>query len=345
MKTIYLIFLGFFYCHMALGQLSFSETRLRDRTLNEGISSMIRGEYVMAEVRLSECLELDSTFAPAYFQRARIWLEWGEIEDALDDLDMALLLDPGMGEACFYKGYILYGSDTTGLDAELFDKAILNGFKDPWAYYFRAITRFREGLEGMAMNDLNTAIDLREDFALAYHERAGIKRLAGDLQGSHFDYQTALEYQPYFPLAYNNMGSVKMLLGDYQGAIADYTQALEQDPELAIALNNRGYALYYMGNMDAALQDFNEAIAVGDSMAIASLNKASLMAKQNKHELALQLLDGIVQNYPGEALLYLNRGLIRELTGDLNGACEDWNRAKELGSGDVDAYLKECNEL
>ena len=70
------------------------------------------------------------------------------------------------------------------------------------------------------------------DFALAYHERAGVKRRIGDLQGSHFDYKTAIEYQPPFPLAYNNMGSVKILLGDYEGAIEDYTTALEQDPEL-----------------------------------------------------------------------------------------------------------------
>jgi hypothetical protein len=44
-------------------------------------------------------------------------------------------------------------------------------------------------------------------------------------------------------------------------------------------------------------------------------------------------------------VLYLSRGLIRELTGDLNGACEDWNRVKELGSAEADEYIKECNDL
>ena len=45
-----------------------------------------------------------------------------------------------------------------------------------------------------------------------------------------------------------------------------------------------------------------------------------------------------------DAAIYLNRGLIRELSGDLEGACADWSRAKELGAEDADAYLKECNK-
>lgn len=344
MRLIFLL-LGFYSAQMVSGQLTFSESRERDKLLNEGISLMIRGEYQMAEARFSECLGIDSTFAPAYVQRGRIWLEWGEVDEALQDLDTALMLDPEMGEAYFYKGYILYGTDTTGLDAELFEMAIDKGFEDAWAHYFLALCRIRDGKEGMALNDLNTAIEIREDFALAYHERAGIKRAAGDLQGSHFDYQTALEYQPRFPLAYNNMGSVKMLLGDYQGAIEDYTQALMLDPELAIALNNRGYARYYMENVDGALQDFDAAISLNDSLPVATLNKASLMARQNNLDVALQLIDEMVEAYPDEALLYLNRGLIRELTGDINGACDDWHKVKELGSGEADAYIKECDEL
>jgi hypothetical protein len=53
----------------------------------------------------------------------------------------------------------------------------------------------------------------------------------------------------------------------------------------------------------------------------------------------------MVDSNPGLAVLYLNRGLIRELTGDLQGACEDWMKVKELGSAAADEYIKECNEL
>ncbi len=342
-KTIVLTLIGFCIMPVVMGQLSFKEKRQRDKSLNEGIAHIIHEEYELAAVKLTESLELDSTFAPAYLLRGKIWIEWGAMEDALDDLELAIRHDPELGEAYFYKGYVLFGTDSTGADFRLFSEAISHGFTDPWAYYFKALTEIRDGKDGMALNDLNDAIEMNTEFALAYHERAGVRRRRGDLQGAHFDYQTAIEYQSHFPLAYNNRGSVKILLGDYEGAIEDYTVALEQDPELVIALNNRGYARYYMGNLEGALHDFDAAITKSRNFPMPFLNKASLLAKQNSVIPALSLLDDVLEEYPEEALLFLNRGLIRELSGDLNGACEDWNYAKQLGAKEADNYLTECN--
>ena len=138
---------------------------------------------------------------------------------------------------------------------------------------------------------------------------------------------------------------MKILLGDYEGAIADFNKALEQDPELAISLSNRGYAKYYLGDLDDALLDFNDALSLNGDLTDVLLNKASLLASLDQVIPALELLDGIIEESPEDATLYLNRGLIRELSGNLNGACEDWSRAKELGAEQAEAYLKECKNL
>lgn len=221
--------------------------------------------------------------------------------------------------------------------------AISNGFNNPWSYYFRALIEIRDGRDDLAMDDLIRAIELKEDFALAYHERAGIKRRGGDYQGAHFDYQQAIASDPDFALAYNNRGSVKLQMGDYQGAIEDYSMALELDPELYIALNNRGYARYFTEDKDGALLDFNAAITGGTGFASAKLNKASLLAEQGELLPALQLLDECLEDFPEEAQLYLNRGLVRELNGDLQGACEDWHRALELGAEEASDFVNECD--
>jgi tetratricopeptide (TPR) repeat protein len=341
-KYLLLVIWAFLAVPVLYGQLSFSERKLRDKTYNEGIAYIQQGQYELAAASFMQCIELDSTFAPAWLQKGRILIEWGVMEDALAQIDTALFFNPEMGEAYFYKGYVLYGIDTTGMDRSLFDQAISQGFTDPWAYYYRGITSIREGLYESALEDFNKAIGLREDFALAYHERAGVKRKLGDLQGAHFDYQQALAYQDDFALAYNNMGSVKILMGDYEGAIADYSKALELDPSLYIALNNRGYARYYTEDVEGALKDFNAAITNSEHFAQARLNKASLLAGQGQLEPALSLLDGTLEEYPDNALLYLNRGLIRELLGDPEGACTDWYRAQALGAEEAAEYLKEC---
>jgi tetratricopeptide (TPR) repeat protein len=266
------------------------------------------------------------------------------MNEAMSHLDRALTYDPGLGEAYFYKGYLLYGQDSTVTDMGFFSQAISQGFNDAWAYYFRAICEIRDGKAETAMNDLNTAIDIKQDFALAYHERAGLKRLEGDLQGSHFDYTRVVEFDPEFALAYNNRGSVKILMGDYMGAISDYSMALELDPGLFIALNNRGYARYYTEDTEGALKDFNAAITNSELFTYPRLNKASLLAGQGQLEEALSLLNGIMDEQEEDALLYLNRGLIRELMGDPDGACTDWARALELGAEEAVEYVKECDQ-
>jgi len=343
MKRIFLIFImGLVIGPMVFGQLSFSEKRLRDKAYNEGITYIQQDQYELAFASFTECTDLDSTFAPAWLMKGRLYLEWGAMDEALSHVDLALSYDPGLGEAYFYKGYMLYESDTTGMDRGLFDQAISQGFGDAWAYYFRAITEIRDGKDEAALNDLNTAIEINESFALAYHERAGLKRLLGDLQGSHFDYSKAVELQPDFALAYNNRGSVKILMGDYIGAIDDYSQALDLDPGLFIALNNRGYARYYTDDAEGALKDFNAAITNSEQFTYPRLNKASLLAGQGQLEEALSLLDNIMEKHPDDAMLYLNRGLIRELMGDPEGACADWASALELGAEEAVEYVKEC---
>ena len=342
-KNLLFIVTGLITCQLVYGQPSFTERRLRDKTLNEGITHIQQQEYELAAASFTVCLDLDSTFAQAWLLRGQVFIEWGIMEDAMDELDMALYYNPALGEAYFYKGYILFGADTTGDDRSLFDRAISNGYQEPWSYYYRALSEIRDGMDAQAMNDLDRAIDLKEDFALAYHERAGIKRRGGDFQGSHFDYQLAIAHEPGFALAYNNMGSVKILMGDYNGAIKDYSMALELNPELVIALNNRGYARYFTEDKEGALQDFNAAITNGAHLASAKLNKASMLAGQGQMVPALRLLDETLLEHPDEAVLYLNRGLVRELTGDLNGACEDWHRAIELGADEANEFINECS--
>ena len=134
-----------------------------------------------------------------------------------------------------------------------------------------------------------------------------------------------------------------MQMGDYSGAIEDYSMALKLNPELSIALNNRGYARYFTEDKEGALLDFNAAITSGTQMSSAKLNKASLLAEQGQMLPALQLLDLTLEENPDEGLLYLNRGLVRELTGDLVGACEDWHRAIELGIEEAREFINECD--
>jgi tetratricopeptide (TPR) repeat protein len=86
------------------------------------------------------------------------------------------------------------------------------------------------------------------------------------------------------------------------------------------------------------------AISLEKEFAEANLNKSAVLAGREEVEAALSLLDGAIEDNPDISLLYLNRGLIREMRGDLKGACEDWQTASGLGAEEANEYLKECND-
>ena len=56
----------------------------------------------------------------------------------------------------------------------------------------------------------------------------------------------------------------------------------------------------------------------------------------------MKMLDEVTRENPEEGILYLNRGLVREMSGDVIGACADWNKALELGQQQAVEFLKEC---
>jgi tetratricopeptide (TPR) repeat protein len=193
-----------------------------------------------------------------------------------------------------------------------------------------------------AINDFTAAIDLKPNYSLAYHNRASAKRAIGDMQGALYDYRLAVTYENNFPLAFNNMGSVKIALGDYEGALSDYSVAIKLDPQFYIAYNNRGTAKYFLGQVDSALIDFNAAIALQQNYLPAMNNKAAGLSKSSAYAESISLFDKIIQSDNAFGKAYLNRGLVRELTGDLQGACSDWKKAFELGIKEAEKYLKEC---
>jgi tetratricopeptide (TPR) repeat protein len=70
----------------------------------------------------------------------------------------------------------------------------------------------------------------------------------------------------------------------------------------------------------------------------------NVYAKKGEYEKALEQYDQVIFSLPGYAIAYLNRGLTKELLGDLQGACSDWKLAFDLGIQDAKNYLKECDQ-
>ena len=54
--------------------------------------------------------------------------------------------------------------------------------------------------------------------------------------------------------------------------------------------------------------------------------------KKKEYETALEWANKAVKMDQQNADAYVNRGMIKEMSRDMIGACEDWHKAKDLGS-------------
>jgi tetratricopeptide (TPR) repeat protein len=119
------------------------------------------------------------------------------------------------------------------------------------------------------------------------------------------NFNKAISLNPKYSLAYYFRGVVKHKLKDYSGAIADYTKSIAIDPK-CIYYNDRGISKYQLKDYEGAIADFTKSIELNPSYSCA----------------------------------YFNRGVIKIILNNKNGACEDW---KNAGNGNQNLRYGYCN--
>jgi tetratricopeptide (TPR) repeat protein len=343
MKLAFLILIaGFLLNSLSQAQVSEKNKKESLKAYNEAVNYINQMNYELALNYLEASLSYDENFYDALMLRGKAKVELNKIAAALLDFQQASMLEPSQGEPDFYLAYLNFQGDTNAIVLEHLDAAINKGFKEHQVYYNRGLYKLVTGNFSGAIDDYSDAIDLKKDYAIAYHDRGTAKRELGDMQGALYDYRMAADYDHNFPIAFNNMGSVKIILGDYNGALEDYSVAINLDSTFFIAYNNRGSAQYFLGKLEEANKDFIKALSINEKYNMAMNNNATLLAKNMEYETAIAIFDEIIDESPGFGKAYLNRGLVKELLGDLKGACSDWNMALELGIQEAANYVKEC---
>ncbi|MBM4260306.1 MAG: tetratricopeptide repeat protein [Deltaproteobacteria bacterium] len=146
----------------------------------------------------------------------------------------------------------------------------------------RGLDAQRRGDLGGATASYDEAIRVNPDEAMAFNNRASVRREKGDLDGALADYNEAIRLRPDYAMAFNNRGVTRAAQGDLDGAIADYTEALRLRPDDVLALNNRGTARRYKGDINSALDDYAEALRLKPDLAEARNNRSAARQSEPK---------------------------------------------------------------
>ncbi len=137
-----------------------------------------------------------------------------------------------------------------------------------------------------AIDDLSKAIELKNDFMLAYFMRANtrfklvdyqrnirpeISDMDRNIEQDHKldfemimrDLKRVIELQPDFPFSYYNKANIQATLKDFSAAIINYSKAIEVDQDFAEAYLNRGLTYLFIGEDAKGLADLSKAGELG----------------------------------------------------------------------------------
>jgi tetratricopeptide (TPR) repeat protein len=128
---------------------------------------------------------------------------------------------------------------------------------------------------------------------------------------------------------------------DLEGAIKDYTKAIKLDKNLTNAYFNRGMCEQALKNYKDAYKDFELTTKLDPKLANAFYCKATVLVAQEKYKEAISDLDKTIElelNTPNALSL---RGQVKAQLGDKIGACEDFNKAKQIGDKNSEKLLSD----
>jgi protein O-mannosyl-transferase len=152
----------------------------------------------------------------------------------------------------------------------------------------------------------NEFVSENPDYFYGYYGLGGVYDKQKNYTEEIDCFSRCISLNPLFYRAWADRGMAKDYNNDMEGAIKDYLKTIELDPNNDGAYNNLAVDNYKMKKYDVALSYYNKSLAVN----------------------------------PGNAISWMNRGLLHLTLNDTVKACEDFYHARELRYSAVETFIK-----
>jgi len=173
--------------------------------------------------------------AGSYYKIANDYYEKGDYEKAIENYNMAILLNPLFSEAYFNRALSYYQLKNYDKSIADYTEAAELDPKNPIIFNNKGDAYYRKQDYTGAIKDYDKAIMLNPNYLKAYYNRALSYASLEDYEKAVEDFTKVVQLKPDFAEAYHLRGLAYEYSGDIDGAISDYDKALELSPELSEA--------------------------------------------------------------------------------------------------------------
>jgi len=265
-----------------------------------------------------------------YYYRANRFTKVGQLDQALQDLNRLINLDPTRAEAFYNRGRIYYFKHQYGRAIQNFDRAIA-------IFSSLDLTYRNHGTPLVSKEKLQLVIS---SFALMYRNRGQAHHKKEQYQHALRDLDQAIRINPKDAGAYNARGAVYDELKQYSKAIQDFDRAIALAPDNAIYYFNRGHIDAVTGKFNRAINYFGEAIERDPKFASAYSDRGMAYSHSGQHTRALGDFDQAVRFEPGRADVYRDRAFVLNAVGRIEQAIESLGEYIQRKPNSPDIYLR-----
>lgn len=308
---------------------------------------ILQKNYREAERHVKEALDLDSTYADAYYCRGRYYFHRNLFNSAVRDFQMAIDLKIAEPEQVYVAlGRVHLKNWEQQNDPDEFDLAMAalklatkHNRSYIFAYMERANAYRMNHQPSEAIADYTTIIeDLKVEQPEVYVNRGLAYMEAGDELNALEDLNKGINLDDKRAVAYINRGIIHEHQGNLLQSLADFTKAIELQNEArqptAQAYNNRGIVKGKLGLYDEAIEDFEEALRLDSRYAEAYNNLGEMYLRLTQFATAEKLFTDALQLSP-DSIHFYNRGLVRLTTNRFEDAILDFTEALKRDPNNV----------
>ena len=221
--------------------------------------------------------------------------------------------------------------------AEYFTRAIWEDPVNAELYFLRGNAKAKLKLNDEAILNYTTAIKL--DPEMKYYENRGLTFIEiKDYRNAISDFNEALIFDSTNSTLYFNRGYTQALSGNYESAIIDYSRAISHDSTNAKVFVNRGDLWSGVEEHQKAIFDFTSAISLNNKDELAYFNRAKEFAKIGMFEQAIDDYSKAILLNPSKVEYYFLRGELKVGAAKFLGAAADYTKIISLQPDNGNAY-------
>ncbi len=277
--------------------------------------------------------------AEYHAERAHQFYEAGQWDKALDELKLALAVNPNQSDWHFGMGLTLEAMHRYDEAIASFEHVLRIRGQDTEAMFHLGVALLRSGRCQRAIGALAQVSEDDPDYEPSYCYRIAAYTQLGDHDMAEQMFYLAQQINEDCPQCYDHVALSLALRGDLDRAIWCWHRVLKIDPHYPDVYANLARAHWQRGQLDRASQLFTLQLRQDPGDVETLLQQGNLLVELGRHTKAREKFNRVLEQDPVATEAYLHLGELSLIAGQLEAATAELEMARRLAPDHPGVHL------